>query len=39
MSDLGNDIRRYYESVVDRHDPGSPPIRPKRGPNPVLNQR
>lgn len=36
MSDLGNDIRRYYESVVERHDPGSPPTRPKRGPNPVL---
>lgn len=36
MSDLGNDIRRYYESVVDRHDPGSPRISPKRGSNPVL---
>ena len=36
MSDLGNDIRRYYESVVERHDPGSPPIRRKQGFNPIL---
>ena len=26
MSDLGTDIRRYYESVVERVDPTAPPI-------------